>query len=78
MKPLFHVANIDATNLGNISHWVRINIQPDYEDQVMKEHLYSVDLAESYSEELPPFMQVFEKQLKAMSPDLFYFRFIFP
>jgi hypothetical protein len=80
----FEVVEISAENSGNFYDcyvWVTENVKPTYIDNTTyPEHLYTVDIYDAVcdvyeQEDIPDFITKFESKLKAMGPDVFYFRF---
>jgi hypothetical protein len=74
----FKIATLNGFQHATQYHWLDVNVRPDYTDSTdCEEHIYSIDLLEHYEESIPPFMTEFIEALKAMDPDIAYFRFVF-
>ena len=63
--------------------WFKKNVDPTYKDNAgLKEDLYSVDAGENALEgdtgvqDLPKFIETFLEEVKAVSPDVCYLRFV--
>lgn len=60
--------------------WFKNNVEPTYRDVELKEHLYSVDAfdnpIEGETQELPEFIDTFLSEVKAVSSDVAYIRFV--
>jgi hypothetical protein len=61
--------------------WFKANVDPTYIDTTdLNEHLFSVDAEENpingLHQELPPFIEAFLKEVKAVSEEVSYIRFV--
>jgi len=61
--------------------WITNSIEPEYKDNTLKEHMYSVNIQEAYLNQtntplvIPKYIKTFESKLLEISSNLFYFRF---
>jgi len=55
--------------------YLRKNTEPTYTDNILKEDLYSIDIVEESEFDFPPFIVEWINELKAIDPDIVYFRF---
>ena len=62
--------------------WFTENVDPTYKDNALNlnEHLFSVDAEDNSmtgeTQELPPFIEEFLKEVKAVSEEVSYIRFV--